>query len=375
MVWIPLLNSTVATFPLGLPDQNVTGLVDIVGFQQAPNLRGTVGIIVSCVTVLVIALYNSYHPDGTNEQNWSMSIWVGLVTMLTPEFMVVGSAADYFTTKQVTAQFNGTLKLSRWTPVHSFVLRMGQFSITLPSGSSQKITSRNQLAEFVRNGALRNDDLPTAKQLKELSKTHILVKIFTIFQVSWMIVQCFARWLSHFPVTLLELMTSCYAICAVLIYVFWMDKPYRMDARPYVILCSGSENSAKNEQFLAENGDEDDETDNIKDDVLLVLIYVLTAFILSALHFSAWHNEFPTKIEQRLWRITSVFHVPVAGIATIAILFGASEKLPTWIALSVAVLPSLSRLLLLGLSIASLRALPAGAYVQLAWTNFIPHFS
>ncbi|KAH8798434.1 hypothetical protein DL96DRAFT_1720554 [Flagelloscypha sp. PMI_526] len=373
MVWIPVANSTVATFPLGLPDVNVTGLAEPVGFfQPAPNLRGTAGIIVSCVTVLIIALYNSIHPDDVLGQQWLSSVSLAFITMLAPELMVALALFDYVKAKLQTAHFNGTLTLSRWTDVHSFVLEMKQFSVTSPSGTSRLITSRSQLTAYIRNGALRNEDLPTAGVLKELGKTHVLVKIFTMFQVLWVIIQCIARWFSHLPITLFELMTSCYAICAVLAYVFWMDKPYRMDGRPFVISCSGVENSSDIEEFLAEKNT-DDKDDAGKAGLFAILALVVVGFILSILHFSAWNSHFPTEIEQRLWHIASVVHVCSAGMTLVGILvllFWDTK----WM-LVFAILPMLSRLLLFGLSIAALRSLPAGAFIQPAWTNFIPHFS
>ncbi|KAH8807011.1 hypothetical protein DL96DRAFT_1473728, partial [Flagelloscypha sp. PMI_526] len=135
-----------------------------------------------------------------------------LTLTVVPESAVCMSVYDYLKARLITACFHDTLGLSRWTHVHSFVLDMGQFSIALSSGVVEPITSRKQPADYVCNGTLRNEDLPTASRLKELNKTHVLVKTFTLFQVLWFVVQCLARWLSHLPVTLLELVTSCYAL-------------------------------------------------------------------------------------------------------------------------------------------------------------------
>ncbi|KAH8832096.1 hypothetical protein DL96DRAFT_1589917 [Flagelloscypha sp. PMI_526] len=370
MVWIPLINSTVATFPLGLPDQNVTDLMEIVGFQQAPNLRGTMSIIMSCATVLIIALYNSYHPTDVHEQVWITSVAMTFMAMLMPEFCVRMAVQQYFDVRRNTAYFKNTLKLPRWTHVHSFVLIMGRFSITLPSGTSQPIlNTKGELAEFVRNGGLQDTDLPTASQLKELSKLNVLVKIFTIVQVSWLVVQCFARWVSHLPVTLLELMTSCYAICAIVTYLLWLDKPYRMDDRPYFIACSGIEDALK-EPLLNENKNLGRWNTVKMEEFLGLVSYVLTSATLSFLHFLAWNSHFPTEIERRMWHITSIVHVAAFGMAAIREFIDADRGRIMFIVVS-----SLSRLLLFALSIASLRAMPAGAYIQPAWTTFIPHFS
>ncbi|KAH8807022.1 hypothetical protein DL96DRAFT_1822096 [Flagelloscypha sp. PMI_526] len=367
MVSIPLYNSTVVTFPLGLPDQNVTGLMDTVPLQQAPTLRGAASIILSCATVLIIAFYSSLHPDNIDEQDWSSSTFFAFLMMLAPELWISHAAQEYIKAQENTTYFKNTLKLTRWTRVHSFVLEMNLISLSLQSGISEKISSREQLGRHVRNGVLRDEDLPTVQKLKDLGKADTLVKVLTVLQVLWLLIQCLARWLSHLPVSLLELMTSCYAICAVFAYFFWMDKPYRADSRPCILLCSGTEDECL----------EDEDTCGL-DDMPLVNTgsYAIVAFILSAIHFSAWNSVFPTNVEQKLWKITSICHVSAVGsaLAIMVLEWTAQDLRAKKLSGMVIWLPSLSRLLLIGLSIASLRAMPAGVYIQPAWMSFIPHF-
>ncbi|KAH8792927.1 hypothetical protein DL96DRAFT_1691743 [Flagelloscypha sp. PMI_526] len=311
--------------------------------------------------------------------------------ILAPELFVFISSHHYFMAKRNTKYFKRTLGLSRWSQVHSHVFYMEHFALSRSSGSPKVIGRRDQLAFHVRNGILRDRDIPKAKELRELSKTATPVKLFTIVQILWIIIQCLARWFLQLPVTLLEHMTCCYALCAILTYIFWMDKPYRMDSRPFVIVCSGTSKdktslemlrlpslhmldnlqSPSPDRFL---GTEPHGQENIE--LFEIFPSMLVAFVLSGIHFLAWGSTFPTELEQHIWRLTALCHIASLGLATPVIIWAIKTKrrvepsfllwflLPSW----------LSRLVLVGLSVASLRALPAGAYITPTWTTLIPHF-
>ncbi|KAH8807029.1 hypothetical protein DL96DRAFT_588885 [Flagelloscypha sp. PMI_526] len=378
MVWIPLHNSTTATFPLGLPEQEVTGLVDLVGFQQAPNLRGTMSIIFSCATIIVIAVYTSYHPTGATFFSPSYSQMEKelpkgfklkdlmarvVLTTLFPETIVDQALDEYIIARRRTRHFRRELKLSRWTQVHSHVL--GMYGFFLPRDGVNRVANGAEITRHIRSGALRDSDLPTAAELMDLGKADSLAKILTIFQVLWIVVQCLARWLSHLTVTRLELMTSGYAICAVLVSILWISKPYRAENHPVHLSCTGPHSPHNNSSVTYS------ETGGIF--YQRQIGSTLAGLILSALHFAAWNGIFPTHLEQRMWRVISIVHVAMVGLNAMAWVFklGCLSFIQSY----GFYFPSLSRLLLVGLSIASLRALPAGAYIQPAWTNFFPHFT
>jgi len=119
------------------------------------------------------------------------------------------------------------------------------------------------------------------------------------------------------------------------------------------------------------------------------------ALLFGAIHCSAWRFQFPSQIEQTLWRVsaavitcTPMFYL-VLGSIILIIYLSADESLCSehWgllrkilmfafilaIALT-GVLYFFARIILVTLAIMALRSLPPGAYQTVYWINYIPHF-
>jgi hypothetical protein len=57
--------------------------------------------------------------------------------------------------------------------------------------------------------------------ISDKSKANVLGKGLACLQICWMLVQCAARKVSGYPLTLLEIHTFVHAVCAVALYEFW----------------------------------------------------------------------------------------------------------------------------------------------------------
>ena len=115
-----------------------------------------------------------------------------------------------------------------------------------------------------------------------------------------------------------------------------------------------------------------------------------TWFIFGGLHLTAWNFPFVTEAEKITWRLASL----VLTGAPLAMLIGLTialqlvtllDRTVTGIDCSVIVARGCfvlgscaglcSRLALVGLMLASLRALPCSAYqTSISWTAYVPHF-
>ena len=111
-----------------------------------------------------------------------------------------------------------------------------------------------------------------------------------------------------------------------------------------------------------------------------------TWFIFGGLHLTAWNFPFVTEAERITWRVASLFltGVPLAMLGFLS-LAGWLEETVTGhhyssatVEFACIVLGSCaglcSRLILVGLMLASLRALPCSSYQTISWTAYIPHF-
>jgi hypothetical protein len=197
--------------------------------------------------VLAIAVYITYNPSQPTgfdkillARHWIDLIMNVVFTVLVPEATVAQSVEEFMAARECTQHFKHALKLSRWTTVHSYILELRSFTLTLPNGQSEVNCDRADLTSYIRSGVLRNEDLPAEEDLAEIIQADTLATSLAVFQIVWLLVQCLGRWLMHLPVSRLELMASCYAICVVLACIFRKDKPYRIDRHPWVIFCTGS---------------------------------------------------------------------------------------------------------------------------------------
>ncbi|KZT05092.1 uncharacterized protein LAESUDRAFT_727343 [Laetiporus sulphureus 93-53] len=108
-------------------------------------------------------------------------------------------------------------------------------------------------------------------------------------------------------------------------------------------------------------------------------VVAVPAMIFGTIHCTAWFSDFPTVIEQYLWRIlslvitcspaleVSIFFIMTRSTGTAIVVLG------TFSGLVIPLLYVVSRLILLVLAFTTLRALPPGAYKAISWVEFIPH--
>ena len=86
-----------------------------------------------------------------------------------------------------------------------------------------------EVMELVRDGTLV---APLDDDIWALSKAGIFSKACALFQTLWFVVQCLARALQHLPLAQLEVATLAYTTMTVSMYLFWWNKPLRID-RPF----------------------------------------------------------------------------------------------------------------------------------------------
>ena len=90
-------------------------------------------------------------------------------------------------------------------------------------GSPRVTLTAHGIAKLAEHGHL--PDIPETV-IADKSKADFVAKMLATLQASWFLVQCVARWEEHLTMTLLELNTLAHAICALLMYLLWMNKPY-----------------------------------------------------------------------------------------------------------------------------------------------------
>ena len=107
---------------------------------------------------------------------------------------------------------------------------------------------------------------------------------------------------------------------------------------------------------------------------------LLVAMVFGGIHCIAWSFAFPSQTEQLLWRISSIAitGLPLAEAGIVFIREQLDNDDLVWTILEItsvllALLYPISRILLLVLSLMTLRSLPPSAYQTVQWTTFLPH--
>ncbi|KAK3389910.1 hypothetical protein B0H63DRAFT_105505 [Podospora didyma] len=218
------------------------------GWTPEPDGRGTFGILRSCIATLALCVYSSIHINLAAAHDSKTTVylrkakWV-VIAMFAPELVVYVAWCQLRATKQIQQQMLSCFKKLEerdpkakrthpWTSIHSWYVFMGGFAVdTSPSnpdhseyipGSPQICLAPEAVYVLASSGLI--PDI-SSRYITDKSKADSLAKLLVIAQSMWMISQCIMRWSSSLFVTPLELNTLAHAVCALLIYLLWWDKP------------------------------------------------------------------------------------------------------------------------------------------------------
>ena len=123
------------------------------------------------------------------------------------------------------------------TLIHGFYIVMGGYAFDVSKDTKPRIWPRKvdrlTPSPIAVLGCLISQDkdlrevLPflTEEEIWDKSKANGLAKTIVCVQAAWFCTQCIARLGQRMPISLLELNTFAHAICALLVYVLWWNKP------------------------------------------------------------------------------------------------------------------------------------------------------
>ncbi|KAK1752185.1 hypothetical protein QBC47DRAFT_389961 [Echria macrotheca] len=121
----------------------------------------------------------------------------------------------------------------QWTMTHSYYASMGGFVFdTSVIGSGADFLPRSKRMTLTNRGLLcLTETVPhllpniSVAQIRDKSKANRLAKTIVTLQASWFAAQCISRLALGMTISLLELNTFAHAICALIAYALWWDKP------------------------------------------------------------------------------------------------------------------------------------------------------
>ncbi|KAJ7701026.1 hypothetical protein B0H16DRAFT_1705523 [Mycena metata] len=286
--------------------------------------------------------------------------------------------------------------------MHGFFCTMGGFV----SEEGHPVATEKQLPAYI--SAIQKIK---KVDIEDKSKGDTLSKGVAIAQGLWFVTQCLARVSQQLPITELEVATLAFAVLSVVIRLLWLHKPLDVQ-QPIVVARSEVEiDPLQEEDITPMNNSSDTFLDKLASAIdgkykeysplastsvpSLYSIEIGTedihwfvnfagvcgvGSIFGGIHCAAWNALFPSMAEMWIWRISSVF------IAAYPVLFMLSGAISVWaddngiayavlaifIVVGFVVYP-ICRLFLIILSFTTLRSLPPSAFVDVNWSNYIPH--
>ena len=316
-----------------------------------------------------------------------------------------------------------TLFLARgWTQSHGFFVVMGGFMLFEGREATRTLTP-DLLESLSDEGKIDIPDI-TENEIQDRSKGDGLTKGLVIIHTSWFILQCIARGVVRLPITEFEVMTLAFAILTFATYGLWWHKPLNVRYPVRVLRKENSEDEGEDEMegekqgngehgpaqgpwcrdmlagvfefvemlgHMSGGGDIEPRSKRVPtlywgessdDDPRTHAAAGLVAVIFGAVHCIAWSFQFPSHMEQMLWRISAIAIISVPVLFPLVGLFGfvhlpwLSNKREVLTVVMVVVLASLymlARVMLFILAFISLRTLPPEAYYAVTWTTYIPH--
>ena len=147
--------------------------------------------------------------------------------------LFLAQAFDEYLYSRAGLMFMEKLGFDNWTIEQSFLAEMGGFladDLVYKHGDSLDFYEYVQQKKD-RIGSEINSSL---ELIKERSRSNALLKVIASIQIGWVLVQTIIRHIQLLPVSLLELITCAYIVCAVPTLSLWLDKPY--DIREYYMI-------------------------------------------------------------------------------------------------------------------------------------------
>jgi hypothetical protein len=128
-------------------------------------------------------------------------------------------------------RYNG--RTHPWTDVHSWLVVMGGMSFEDSAEEQQQFMPENRqrinitVDRFEYILKMRDHLIPdiARKYILDKSKSDKLTKLLTCWQAGYFCIQCFYRLSQQLSISLLELNVFAHAVCALILFVLWMDKP------------------------------------------------------------------------------------------------------------------------------------------------------
>ncbi|EMD37400.1 hypothetical protein CERSUDRAFT_123383 [Gelatoporia subvermispora B] len=363
---------------------NVT--LDTHGFVPDPRSRGTMGILWSSLSTLMLCTWIVVYRGRTMHIGPAVleKLALGCLFVLAPEIPLACALCEVLEVRRSLALYRGhrdECPGEEWSANDCVYVSTGGYAL-----EGRRSLTMEDILILIRHRFI-SERLPKSVSTRYTCSAVTAVKTIAYMQALWLVAQCITRVAINAPISTLEVGTLAYILIASMIEVVnWRIPPCfeisipipllpgktyedaeRIMQDPHCINCT-KPRSANLETWFAR------------------ILVVATCVGFGLWCCLAWNNTFPSRTEQQLWRICAVlstFPLPVAVIA-IAVLNPSQRRSGSLmyivskfmysfaLALSTA-LYIFPRSFLVIEMIIGLRQMAPGTFNVIRWTTFLPH--
>ncbi|KAF9443006.1 hypothetical protein P691DRAFT_642686, partial [Macrolepiota fuliginosa MF-IS2] len=180
-------------------------------------------LVWSCLVTIFACTWVAVHPNMPRpcDSGWTVfrqRMKVMVYAVLGPEFVTMWALRQRIGAAGHVKGYN-EMFWRCWTLAHGFLLEMEGLVLYKDGIRSRIIKKISDLPERFDIGE---------EEITDKSKGDFLTKLLIVFQTSWFIFQCVARWSVGLLVTELEVVTLAFAFLNIITYALWWNKPQNM---------------------------------------------------------------------------------------------------------------------------------------------------
>ncbi|OTB05042.1 hypothetical protein M426DRAFT_261416 [Hypoxylon sp. CI-4A] len=248
---------------------NLTALASVIAppWVSSQGIRSTSDIIWSSVLTLIACIYTALHLNVSTKPDLKRRLlekakWV-FTTVFVPEIVLLMAFSQYLEARWLVKELNNAHAQMKpndqdkdnytFDMRYAFFVVMG--GVQLPYYDIIDDENEDGDSWFAENYKVKTISaegmvclakaggfiyLPR-EIIDDRSKANAFQKTLVVVQVTWMVTQCIARRAYGLPITLLELHVIVHVICALILYVFWFEKPLDVVSPELVDLSSSEE--------------------------------------------------------------------------------------------------------------------------------------
>jgi hypothetical protein len=275
------------------------------GWTSQPNERGTIDIITSCGITMFLCSWsviclNVPGPDDSKFRLFRRKAYITALAFIGPEFLFQIALGQLVSARRSVKDFHAS-GYKQWTITHAFYADMGGFILHTKDWLPFPINAK-QLHYLVIKGYVKLPELER-ETINDKNKVDILLRLITVFQILWFVINMAGRAAQELAITCGELTTAAFIVCSIGTTLCWIYKPADV-LRPEII-----ETDVTISEILLKAGERAREPySNTPLDFVSRKEWVWSIYWSNWINIllCGWNYSFPTYTELILWRAASV---------------------------------------------------------------------